>query len=287
MAALRRGVSLPTFGPLAGPDSVAQIARTADDLGFHSVSSTDRLLLPADAGPLGQACHTPRPVWDSIEMLTWAAAHTTRVRLATTVVHALFQPPVVLARRLATLDRLSGGRLDVGVGQGWTPHEHESAGVPMATRGDALAEHIELMRRCWRSGKVSFDGDHYRLRSSWIEPKPAQPRLPVYIAAVTPQGVAQAAEIADGFMYAVTTWSSAAEAIGWYRDAGGRGPIALRLNPIRDSEAGALDRFAESLPVDLERVVELGATEVHWEMNQSTMTLTEQCKAMALITEMT
>jgi alkanesulfonate monooxygenase SsuD/methylene tetrahydromethanopterin reductase-like flavin-dependent oxidoreductase (luciferase family) len=287
MAALRRGVSLPTFGPLAGPEAVAHIARTADDLGFHSVSSTDRLLLPADAGPLGQACHTPRPVWDCIEMLTWAAAHTTRVRLATTVVHALFQPPVVLARRLATLDQLSGGRLDVGVGQGWTPHEHESAGVPMASRAEALAEHVELMRRCWEPGRVSYQGRHYQLRSSWIEPKPAQPRLPVYIAAVTPQGIAQAAAIADGFMYAVTTWSSAAEAVRWYREAGGQGPIALRLNPIRDSRAGALDRFAEVLSTDVAEAVGLGAAEVHWEMNQSSMTLTEQCKAMALITELT
>lgn len=287
MAAIRRGISLPTFGPLAGPDSVAQIARTADDLGFHSVSSADRLLLPADAGPLGQACQTPRPVWDCIEMLTWAAAHTTRVRLATTVVHALFQPPVVLARRLATLDRLSGGRLDVGIGQGWTPHEHESAGVSMTSRVDALAEHLELMRRCWRPGRVSFQGEHYRLRPSWVEPKPAQPTLPVYVAAMTPQGIAQAAVIADGFMYPVTTWTSATEAIGLYREAGGRGPVALRLNPIRDSLSGALDRFAETLPADLAQASELGASEVHWELNQSTMTLTEQCKAMALITEMT
>jgi alkanesulfonate monooxygenase SsuD/methylene tetrahydromethanopterin reductase-like flavin-dependent oxidoreductase (luciferase family) len=259
----------------------------ADDLGFHSVSSTDRLLLPADAGPLGRSCRTPRPVWDCIEMLTWAAAHTTRVRLATTVVHALFQPPVVLARRLATLDRLSGGRLDVGIGQGWTPHEHESAGVPMASRSEALAEHLELMRRCWQPGRVAFEGHHYRLRPSWVEPKPAQPSLPVYLAAMTQQGVAQAAAIADGFMYAVTTWSSAVEAIGWYRDAGGRGPVALRLNPIRDSRAGALDRFADTLPGDLAQAADLGVDEVHWELNQSSMTLTEQCKAMALITEMT
>lgn len=286
MAAPRRGIGLPTFGPLAGPESVALIARTAEDLGLDGVSATDRLLLPADPGPVGKPCQLPMPVWDSIEMLTWAAAHTSRVRLATTVVHSLFQPPVALARRLATLDRLSGGRLLVGIGQGWTPHEHEAAGVALASRGPRFADHLDLMRKCWRSGPVSHDGVYYQLRSSWVDPKPAQDPLPVFIAAVTPDGIGQAASIADGFMYPVTCWNATRDAVRMYREAGGQGPVALRLNPIRDQRDHALDRFAETLSDDLRHAVALGADEVHWEFNQSTMTLIEQCKAMALIADM-
>lgn len=286
MAVPRRGIGLPTFGRLAGPEAVAVIARTADDLGLDGVSATDRLLLPADPGPVGRPCQLPSPVWDSLEMLTWAAAHTTRVRLATTVVHSLFQPPVVLARRLATLDRLSGGRLLVGLGQGWTPHEHEAAGVAMDSRAPRFADHLDLMRKCWRPGPVVHDGAFYRLRSSWVEPKPLQGPLPVFIAAVTPDGIAQAAALADGFMYPVTCWDSARDAVRTYREAGGEGPIALRLNPIRDQRDGALERFEEILPADFGRAIDLGADEVHWEFNQSAMTLTEQCKAMALIADM-
>lgn len=286
MAAPRRGIGLPTFGPLAGPESVSLISRTADELGLDGVSATDRLLLPADPGPVGKPCQLPMPVWDPIEMLTWAAAQTTRVQLATTVVHSLFQPPVALARRLATLDRLSGGRLLVGVGQGWTPHEHEAAGVAMSSRVSQFAEHLELMRKCWRPGPVAHAGSFYDLRSSWVEPKPIQDPLPVFVAAVTPDGIARAAAVADGFMFPVTCWDAASEAVRTYREAGGRGPIALRLNPIRDRGDRALERFAETLSADFSRAVALGADDVHWEFNQSSMTLADQCKAMALIADM-
>lgn len=286
MAAPRRGIGLPTFGALAGPESVAMIARTAENLGFDGVSAADRLLLPADPGPVGRPCQLPSPVWDSIEMLTWSAAHTTRVRLAATVIHSLFQPPVVLARRLATLDRLSGGRLLVGVGQGWTPHEHQAAGVGMDSRAARFAEHLDLMRKCWRPGPVVHEGGFYQLRSSWVEPKPLQMPLPVFVAAVTPDGIAQAAALADGFMYPVTQWGAAREAVRHYRESGGAGSIALRLNPIRDKGDNALKRFEETLPGDLQRAIDLGADDVHWEFNQSAMTLAEQCRAMALIADM-
>ena len=88
-------------------------------------------------------------VWEPIEVLTWAAAHTERVRLATGIVNALFQPPIVLARRLATLDRLSGGRLDVGLGQGWLPEEFVATGVPTSRRGQGFEDHLAAMRACW------------------------------------------------------------------------------------------------------------------------------------------
>src|SRR5688572_5444446 len=135
----RIGVSLPTFGSYAGPDGVVVMAKTAEDVGFHSVSATERLLLPARPDWSNDAMLPESYVWDPLEMLTWAAAHTRRIRLATAIVNALFQPPIVLARRLATLDQLSRGRLDAGLGQGGggtaatsycLPEEFVASGVP-------------------------------------------------------------------------------------------------------------------------------------------------------------
>jgi alkanesulfonate monooxygenase SsuD/methylene tetrahydromethanopterin reductase-like flavin-dependent oxidoreductase (luciferase family) len=142
------------------------------------------------------------------------------------------------------------------------------------------------MRKCWRPGPVAHAGSFYDLRSSWVEPKPIQDPLPVFVAAVTPDGIARAAAVADGFMFPVTCWDAASEAVRTYREAGGRGPIALRLNPIRDRGDRALERFAETLSADFSRAVALGADDVHWEFNQSSMTLADQCKAMALIADM-
>ena len=145
----RIGVTLPTFGPHAGPEAIVTMARAADRLGLHSVAATERLLLPAGEGWDNAYGLPDAYVWEPIEVLTWAAAHTERVRLATGIVNALFQTPIVLARRLATLDRLSGGRLDVGLGQGWLPEEFVATGVPTDRRGRGFEDHLAAMRACW------------------------------------------------------------------------------------------------------------------------------------------
>ncbi|RBM10758.1 LLM class flavin-dependent oxidoreductase [Streptomyces sp. PT12] len=120
------------------------VAAAVEEAGFHSVSVTERLSLPARSGRAIGPGPPGSHVWEPLEVLTWAAAHTLRVRLLTAVVNAIFQPPIVLARRLATLDRLSRGRLDAGLGQGGggTPEtafgldeELMAAGVPRGRRG--------------------------------------------------------------------------------------------------------------------------------------------------------
>lgn len=106
----RIGVSLPHFGPYVGPDAVVTVAQAAERFGFHAVSVSERLLMPVRADWSNDADLPEAYVWDPLEMLTWAAAHTERIRVSTGIVNAIFQPPIVLARRLATLDQLSRGR---------------------------------------------------------------------------------------------------------------------------------------------------------------------------------
>jgi probable F420-dependent oxidoreductase len=262
----RIGVSLPTFGPYAGPDAVATVATAAERLGFYGVSATERLLLPATPGWQNTYGLPETPVYDPLEMLTWAAAHTKRVRLSTAVLVSLFQPPIVLARRLATLDQLSGGRLDVGLGQGWLPEEFTAAGVPMTRRGAGFEEHLAAMRACWAPDPVEHDGPRYRISRSHVGPKPVNGRLPVLIGAGSQPAIERAARLGAGFISALWDWDVSRQEIDWYRHAGGTGPVLLRIFPKLADTTGPFTSFVQSVIDDLTRSRSIGADEVHIEL---------------------
>jgi len=265
---LRSGVNLPTFGPHAGPDAVAAVATAAERLGFGAVSVTERLLLPADPAWRNEAGLPEWPVLDPIEALTFAAAHTRRVRLGTGVVDVLFQPPVVLARRLATLDVLSGGRVDAGLGQGWLPEEFAATGVPMSRRGDGFVEYLAAVRACWGPDPVVHDGPRYPIPPARIGPKPVNGSIPLLVGAVARPAVERAARLGLGFVAAVRERDLTAAEVGWYRAAGGPGPVSLRTLAGEDvadavARAGALgvDEVHWALPHDLAPEVQVAALE--------------------------
>jgi alkanesulfonate monooxygenase SsuD/methylene tetrahydromethanopterin reductase-like flavin-dependent oxidoreductase (luciferase family) len=113
------------------------------------------------AGPGGAVMEAPEPfggVYDPIDTLAFVAGTTSRITLGTSVLDSLFQSPVILARRLATLDRLSGGRLVVGIGQGWMEQEFIASGVSMKRRGAGFEEHTRAMQAVWGADPVSFEG---------------------------------------------------------------------------------------------------------------------------------
>src|SRR5438034_10507348 len=134
-------------------------------------------------------------------MLTFVAARTRKVRLGTSVMSALFQNPVTLARRFATLDRLSGGRAIAGLGQGDFRDEFQAANVPVKRRGRGFEEFVRAMRAVWGPDPVSFTGDFYNIPESRIGPKPVQPGgIPMLLGAFAPASLELAARIADGIM---------------------------------------------------------------------------------------
>jgi alkanesulfonate monooxygenase SsuD/methylene tetrahydromethanopterin reductase-like flavin-dependent oxidoreductase (luciferase family) len=262
-------VTLPTFGPHAGPEGVATIARATEDLGFHGVAASERLLMPAGPDWTNDMGLPEAHVWDVIEMLTWAAAHTRRIRLCTAVVNALFQPPIVLARRLATLDQLSRGRLDVGIGQGGgggpatsfcMPEEFVAAGVSRSLRGAGYVEYLAAMRACWAPDPVSFHGANYRIPLANVGPKPHGSKIPLFLAGLTRVAIERAAKIGDGFMPPIFDWDLARTHIGWYRDAGGTGTISAKPMP-------SAQNFVESALRTLDQCASLGVDEVHFELN--------------------
>mgnify|MGYP003288022635 CR=1 FL=1 len=197
------GVALPTSGRLASPGNIVRIAQEAERLGYASVWTYERLLrpvaeLPAPDGSMRRIPAQYRLTYEPLETLSYVAALTERVRLGTSVIDALLHPPVVLARRFATLDQFSGGRVVAGLGQGWMPQEFETANVPMDRIGSGMDEVVAAMRACWGPDPVEFEGRFYRIAPSEVNPKPVQERIPVLLGATTPAGARRAGRIADG-----------------------------------------------------------------------------------------
>ena len=270
----RVGVGVPSFGPRADPEAIVTIATAAERLGFDSVWTFERLLLPVMAdgtNPYGLPDHNGS-VYDPLETLTWVAAHTRRIGLGTLVMDPLFQSPVVLARRLATLDRLSGGRLMAGIGQGWMPEEFEAVGVPMARRGAGFEEHVAAMRACWQPDPVEHLGRWYRIPRSRIGPKPVNGRVPLLVGGTTRPAVERAARVGDGFAAVFLGWESLHSQVAWFRDAGGTGPVVLRVNPETVDAAEPRDPFTGpigSVVDDMARAASLGVDVVVWDLNMA------------------
>jgi alkanesulfonate monooxygenase SsuD/methylene tetrahydromethanopterin reductase-like flavin-dependent oxidoreductase (luciferase family) len=270
------GVSLPHFGPHVGPDAVVTVAQAAERFGFHAVSVSDRLLMPVRPDWRNDAELPESHVWDPLEMLTWAAAHTRRIRVSTGILNAIFQPPIVLARRLATLDQLSRGRLDAGLGQGGggtaetsflIPEEFTAAGVPIGRRGSGFVEHVAAMRACWGPDPVEFHGDHYQIPRSTVGPKPYTGTISLFFGALVRSTIERAAQQADGVVLVALDWDETRTKIGWYRDAGGSGTVVVNTIPAYPDGKVTAATLTDAVLADLDRAAAVGADEMHISLN--------------------
>jgi alkanesulfonate monooxygenase SsuD/methylene tetrahydromethanopterin reductase-like flavin-dependent oxidoreductase (luciferase family) len=175
MTSVKLGVHLPVAGRGASQQVIAQVAEEAERIGLDSVWSWERLMRPTvpialggRGGPVMDAPEDFGTVYDPVETLSYVAARTSRITLGTSVLDALFQSPIILARRLATLDRFSEGRLIVGVGQGWMEQEFEAAGVSMKPRDPReyrdLSSGVRRRRRRPRHAAGHASGERQRHR---------------------------------------------------------------------------------------------------------------------------
>ncbi len=186
---MKIGISLPQLGPQASPENLIRVAERAEQLGYDSVWVLERLMVPLNpqepypASPDGKLPDTYKIVFDPIETLTFVAARTSKVRLGTSVLVLPYHTPIELARRLATLDVLSNGRVSVGVGAGWSHDEFEAVGTPFNRRGARSDEFLQAMIDLWTDDPVKFDGEFYHVAEAYVGPKPVQkPHPPIYVA---------------------------------------------------------------------------------------------------------
>ena len=190
---------------LFGPDlrSFVEVARIADEAGVDQVVLPDHVVMGArtDRYPYGTFPYDADAPW--IEPLTTLAAMasaTTRVRLGTGILIAPLRPAVLLAKTIATLDVLSGGRVDLGVGVGWQREEYEALGVPFAGRWQRLDDTLGACRALWQDAPASFSSPTVAFDDIWCAPRPVQARVPVWFGAKASEALAgRIAALGDGW----------------------------------------------------------------------------------------
>jgi probable F420-dependent oxidoreductase len=257
------GFALSGRGPLAQPDVMLRLATKADTLGYASLFVTDHVLLPASAArsiypysPTGQfPGGASQDYFEPLSVMGYLAHATKRIRLGTSVLVVPYRNPLVVAKMLATIDVLSGGRVILGAGVGWLAEEFEALEAkPFAERGSVTDEYLRLMRVAWTEDPVSFESRHYRVKDVHVLPKPRQRHVPVWIGGHTEAALRRTARLGDGWhpignrppsMMLPDEYAAKTAELHRYTREAGRDPAAITLTlrvpmQVRSAKAKAL-----------------------------------------------
>ena len=203
---MQAGVLIPSAGPKASPENIVQVARLAERLGYHSVWVTDHVILPHQVDAYypyranGRWDYPPTTNWlDPLLALAWAGAAAPSLELGTSVLVAPLRNPVLLAKQVASLDSLSGGRVRLGLGAGWMREEFTRVGVSFDDRGSRLVEMVRLMRALWSGETVDFHGRFFEVTGAQMYPVPVTRRVPIAFGGHTEAALRRVARIADAW----------------------------------------------------------------------------------------
>lgn len=197
---------VPLFG--VSPRYYPDLARIVEENGFESIWMPEHLVLPVTIPPTYLYSDTgyppivaETPMYDPWVMLGGIATATTTLRLATNVFILPLRHPVATARSVVSLDRLSGGRVTLGVGVGWLQEEYEVVGQSFHDRGRRADEIITVLRRLWSEETIEHRGEHYSFGPVRFEPKPLQkPSIPIEVGGTSPPALRRAGRLGDGWI---------------------------------------------------------------------------------------
>ncbi|MGC0366529.1 putative F420-dependent oxidoreductase [Rhodococcus sp. 27YEA15] len=257
---MKFAVNLPNFGPQMDHNGIERWARTAEDAGFDAVLLSDHVALTEDANR-----RSPAPFYECLSTLAWLAGRTTTIRLGSGVLIGPHRHPVHLAHATATIDQLSGGRLIVGIGVGWTAEAFDVLGVPFRERGRLTDRTLEVLHRVWTADVVTVPGtvaDH-RVHTG---PRPAQvPHPPVWIGGNGPAAVARTNRYGTAWHPLHPSRQRCVSAVGQLAEGREFAPRVYFLptrnavaDPDRPLGYGSLDQIAD----DLAFLSDLGAAHV-------------------------
>lgn len=264
MASLQFGVYLFAHR-LGSPQAAVDVAAAAEALGFDSVWVGERVFYPGKAPPEAPIDFEP------LTVLSYVAARTTRIRLGTSTLILPYRHPILVAKTVASLDQLSGGRVILGVGAGWLEDEFAALGVPFAQRGPICDEYIVALKELWTSDEPHFQGRFCNFGPITFSPKPVQqPHPAIWIAGDSDRALRRAVELGDGWQpeLGLKEMERAARRLREVAQARGRTPPPLLalgrrlrltkepLGPDRDAAQGSPAQVAE----DLRRYCDMGVS---------------------------
>ncbi len=236
---MRFGIVFANTGPFAQPAEAATMARAAEAAGFDSLWTVEHVVVPAgyeSAYPYSPTGKMPgqenAPIPDPVVWLAYLAGVTSSIRLATGVMILPQRNPVVFAKEVATLDQLSGGRVELGIGVGWLEEEFDAIGVPFDQRGKMTDEHTHAMRALWTEEQASYDGEFVSFRNCIQEPSPVNGTIPIHVGGHTVPAAKRAGRLGDGFFPASGTHEQLAELFDLVRrtaDERGRDADAIEI----------------------------------------------------------
>jgi probable F420-dependent oxidoreductase len=226
---MKLGICLPHYGRPIEVPRMLEVARHAEARGLDSVWVTDHVIVPSQATIIYR-----EDMLDPLAVLPWLAGVTSRIALGTSVVILPYRSPIPVAKLLASVDVLSGGRLMVGAAIGWMEGEFEALGVPFKERVSRSEEALELFRTLWTQPQPEIETARHRLHGVTFSPMPLQkPRPPLYVGGNSEGALRRAARLGDGWHSTSTTVDGFRQSVDtlrrFWREAGRPGAPALSL----------------------------------------------------------
>lgn len=225
---MKFGLLVPNWAPF-DQELLLKVSVLADQLGFNNLFFTDHL-----TNPHVESDNLPNLTVETWSLISHVGALTSKIRLGTAISPMAIRPPALLAKIVATVDNLSGGRIDLGVGTGWSPGSFGLVGAEFGTpkvRSEKLREGIELIQKLWMQEQVNFSGDHYSSEKGVVAPKPLQkPHPPIWLGGFREPMLKITGELADGWLpwhRPIDVYKQCLQQIHHYAKAAGRAPESV------------------------------------------------------------
>ncbi|MDP1793858.1 MAG: LLM class F420-dependent oxidoreductase [Acidimicrobiales bacterium] len=204
---MKFGIIFANIGPWQLPDNATAMGQIAEEFGIESLWCVEHVVVPKgyeSAYPYSPDGRMPgpenSPIPDPLVWMTWVAAKTTTIRLATGVLILPQRNPLVLAKEVATMDVLSGGRIDLGIGVGWLEEEFDAIGIPFKQRGSRTDETVAALRAAWTQSPATHAGKYHNFTDVYVLPQPVQPGgVPIHVGGHTEIAARRAGRLGDGF----------------------------------------------------------------------------------------